>query len=708
MAEESSKSASGRIGVALCTCATTLARQLDFEHLRKVAAAEPGVTWVEQVGSLCGPDATALAERLKAKAPEKVVAVGCSEEVLEPDMRRLLEQAGLAAAPLAVANIKEQCRNLSGALATAKAAAVIRQAVARARLLPPVERRTVEVSAAALVIGGGWTGLKAAQELIEAGLKVAVVERAEEIGNPARQHTLSPGERAELNSVLTAVRASDMPVLTGCELVSCRGVAGNFEVRLSQNGQAIEGKVGAVVVAPCLELVAPFEAYGLAPSEAVVSASRFEEVLSQPKERAALAARKNLKVAFLVGLAGPEARPAAMERTLRSALALLKEAPQAKAFVFSRDLRVAQPGLEALSLAARQAGVVFFKFTDSAPKAEQSNGAVRLSFVDEILTEELTLEPDLTVVAEQWRPSPWLAEVAAKLKLAGGPRGFIQPDNVHLFPVESNREGIYVIGPARRELSLRDAWAEAQVAAGRVKGLLGQGRMVRPVLTEIARGKCTICLTCARFCPHGAITWDNRAVVMPEGCQGCGICAAECPMEAIQLVGASDAQVEAQLAAWNGAAEVLRPRLVSFCCQRSAYQAMGLAVELGHALPPGLQVVRVPCAGKVDVDYLLWAFEAGADGVMVMGCHEDNCRSIRGNTYAQWRVEAAQRMLSDAGLEPERLAFANIASNMGSEFARLVCGMEERLKGLRVSPVAGVEVVEAARPEVARGAAATK
>jgi coenzyme F420-reducing hydrogenase delta subunit len=131
---------------------------------------------------------------------------------------------------------------------------------------------------------------------------------------------------------------------------------------------------------------------------------------------------------------------------------------------------------------------------------------------------------------------------------------------------------------------------------------------------------------------------------------------------------------------------------------------MGLAVELGFTLPPGLQVVRVPCAGKVDVDYILKAFETGADGVMVLGCHEDNCRSLRGNTYALWRVEAAQRMLAEVGLEPERIAFAGLASNMGSEFARLVSGMEERLKGLGASPIAAVEVAEV-RPEVRRATA---
>jgi coenzyme F420-reducing hydrogenase delta subunit/Pyruvate/2-oxoacid:ferredoxin oxidoreductase delta subunit len=366
-------------------------------------------------------------------------------------------------------------------------------------------------------------------------------------------------------------------------------------------------------------------------------------------------------------------------------------------------MRMASHGLEALALEARQVGVLFFRFTEGGPRLAQEEGGLKLAFSDEILTEPLELSPDLLVVAEQWRPSAWLPEVARRLGLAPGPGGFAQPDNVHLYPVESNREGIFIIGPARRELTLRESWAEAELAAARVKALLA--RTERPVRATINRGKCTICLTCARFCPHGAIGWDNRAIIMPAACQGCGICAAECPMEAIQLTEASDPQIEAQLAAWEAGTKVLGPRLVGFCCQRSAYQAMGMAAALGHTLPPGLQVVRVPCAGKVDVDYILKAFETGADGVLVMGCHEDNCRSLRGNTYAQWRVEAAQRLLAEVGLEPERLAFASLASNMGSEFARIVGAMEERLKGLGASPLSAAVVGEA-RPEARRGVAA--
>ena len=124
------------------------------------------------------------------------------------------------------------------------------------------------------------------------------------------------------------------------------------------------------------------------------------------------------------------------------------------------------------------------------------------------------------------------------------------------------------------------------------------------------------------------------------------------------------------------------PRIIAFCCSNSGYEA-GEAARLFHAaIPQGLQMIKVPCAGKVDVDYILKAFQAGADGVLVLACHEDNCKSQRGNTFADWRVEDAGRMLEEVGLERERLRFATIASNMPTEFVRITSEMEDRLKGL--------------------------
>jgi coenzyme F420-reducing hydrogenase delta subunit len=105
-----------------------------------------------------------------------------------------------------------------------------------------------------------------------------------------------------------------------------------------------------------------------------------------------------------------------------------------------------------------------------------------------------------------------------------------------------------------------------------------------------------------------------------------------------------------------------------------------MAESFGMPLPKGLKTVTVPCAGKVDIDYVLHAMAEGADGVVVMACHNGNCKSEKGNLYASWRSASAQEMIEAIGLEKERIRFATTASNMGADFSNILMDMEGTLK----------------------------
>jgi len=103
--------------------------------------------------------------------------------------------------------------------------------------------------------------------------------------------------------------------------------------------------------------------------------------------------------------------------------------------------------------------------------------------------------------------------------------------------------------------------------------------------------------------------------------------------------------------------------------------------------PDTVRILRLPCTGKVEIDYLLRAFERGADGVIVAGCLEGGCHFQEGNLRARRRVERAQQLLLEIGLEPERLEMFNLSSAEGSRFAEIVSAMNERLLRLGPSPV---------------------
>ncbi|MBP6963006.1 MAG: hydrogenase iron-sulfur subunit [Armatimonadetes bacterium] len=129
------------------------------------------------------------------------------------------------------------------------------------------------------------------------------------------------------------------------------------------------------------------------------------------------------------------------------------------------------------------------------------------------------------------------------------------------------------------------------------------------------------------------------------------------------------------------------PRILALCCHYCAYAAADLAGSTRLQYPPNVRVLRLPCTGKVDIDYVMKAFENGVDGVIVAGCLEGGCHFEEGNLYAKKRVGLAKEVLAEAGIEGDRLEMFNLSSAEGNRFAEIVETMTERIKRLGPNPV---------------------
>ena len=92
------------------------------------------------------------------------------------------------------------------------------------------------------------------------------------------------------------------------------------------------------------------------------------------------------------------------------------------------------------------------------------------------------------------------------------------------------------------------------------------------------------------------------------------------------------------------------PKIVAFTCNWCSYAAADLAGTSRIHYPPNVRIIRVMCSGMVDPIYVLKAFEAGFDGVLVAGCHIGDCHYISGNVKAQDRIEKLRRVLHTLGL----------------------------------------------------------
>jgi len=124
------------------------------------------------------------------------------------------------------------------------------------------------------------------------------------------------------------------------------------------------------------------------------------------------------------------------------------------------------------------------------------------------------------------------------------------------------------------------------------------------------------------------------------------------------------------------------PNIVAFCCHYCAYAAADLAGSSRLQYPPNVRIIRTPCTGRLEVDYFMKAFENGADGVLVAGCEEGSCHFKEGNLLAKRRVNYTRNLLSEAGLEAERLRMVNVSAASAQKFAEIVRDMVETVRKL--------------------------
>ena len=81
------------------------------------------------------------------------------------------------------------------------------------------------------------------------------------------------------------------------------------------------------------------------------------------------------------------------------------------------------------------------------------------------------------------------------------------------------------------------------------------------------------------------------------------------------------------------------------------------------------------------------AFENGADGVLVAGCEEGSCHFKEGNLAARRRVNYTRQLLTETGLEMERLRMVNVSAASARKFTEIVNDMVETVRRLGPSPL---------------------
>jgi len=175
-----------RIGVFVCECGLNIAGSLDCEAVRKYAESLPDVVVAVLNKYTCAdPGQNEIKRYIKEYDLNRVVVASCSPRMHEPTFRACVSEAGVNPYLLEMVNLREHCSWVhlnDWDAATEKAKDMVKIGVARARHLEPQIEKTVPVTKAALVIGGGVAGIQASLDLADAGIQVYLVEKQPSIG----------------------------------------------------------------------------------------------------------------------------------------------------------------------------------------------------------------------------------------------------------------------------------------------------------------------------------------------------------------------------------------------------------------------------------------------------------------------------------------------------------------------------------------------
>jgi F420-non-reducing hydrogenase iron-sulfur subunit len=124
------------------------------------------------------------------------------------------------------------------------------------------------------------------------------------------------------------------------------------------------------------------------------------------------------------------------------------------------------------------------------------------------------------------------------------------------------------------------------------------------------------------------------------------------------------------------------PNIVGFLCRWCSYPGADLAGTSRTTYPASLRVIKVPCSGRVDPLLVVKAFQNGADGVIVLGCHPGDCHYSDGNYYTRRRYALMHRFLDYVGVERDRLLVDWVSAAEGKRFAEVVTNFTAQIRAL--------------------------
>jgi len=554
-----------RIGVFICHCGINIGGVVDVPQVTDYASSLPNVVYAEDNLYSCSEDTQ---ERIKEKIKEhnlnRVVVASCTPRTHEPLFQETIREAGLNRYLFEMANIRDQCSWVHKeypAEATEKAKELVSMAIAKARLLQPVEQTPLKVIHSGLVIGGGIAGMVAALNLAEQGFEVYLVEKSDQLGGMARriQHTLEGNDvQTYLQDLITRVSENRLiQVYTNADIVEATGYVGNFTTKIAVGPKhdSHELKHGVVIIASGGEEYKSSEyLYGKDPR--VMTSLELEGEIA--KGNGSITGCNNLVFIQCVG-SREDGRPycsrVCCSESIKCALKIKDVNPETNIYILYKDVRT-YGFKEDYYREARERGVIFVRYeSDDKPRVEtireDNQNLLRVTAKDPLSGDDLIIDTDILALGVANIPAADNKRLSQLFKVPLNEDGFLLEAHVKLRPVDFATEGVFMCGLAHSPKFIEESIAQAKAAASRAGTILSKDVIeVGGLVSFVNKNKCSGCGVCQLVCPFQAIEIDDEekvAVINEALCKGCGACVSSCICGAINIRGFSNTQILAAI-----------------------------------------------------------------------------------------------------------------------------------------------------------------
>jgi heterodisulfide reductase subunit A2 len=564
-----------RIGVYVCYCGGNISDYVDVQKVAEAVRREPGVTVSRTHMFTCSDAAQQeIIQDIKEQKLDGLVIASCSPKLHMFTFRGMAERAGLNPYQYIQVNLREQCswaHTQECAEATEKGIALVKAGIAKAHYTEPLAPIRVNTKPSVLVVGGGITGLAAAQALSDLGLAVEVVEKSDRLGGwTAEWERVYPGDRDGGALVRGLVQdlgqRANVRLWTQAEVTEKGGHLGEFEIALQTPNGRQTLSVGAIVAATGFDPYEPRAGeFGFGLPE-VMTLADFKRRLGPGQPLTTAAGKPVKKIAYIYCVGSRQKKSAETRANTHcsrycctaacySSVSVHAMHPEVMQYHLFRDLRTFGEH-ELLYEQARKEGAVFLRYDgEEPPRVESTDQGVLVKVKDQLTAGELLEIPaDLVVLVTGMQPRK-NEELINVLKVPIGSTGFFNEIHPKLRPVETVMDGIFIAGAAQSPRLIGEAVTSALAAVSKCGALLQKGYVdLEPLIALVHADRCEWCGLCQPVCPYRAIErvscdGKDKAQIIPFLCKGCGACVPVCPKDAIDVKGYSDEQITSVISA---------------------------------------------------------------------------------------------------------------------------------------------------------------